>query len=197
MLDLRVPRARLVPHQPPRPTRRDSNAEHRRTHRPSHHRARPPDRSGQRRGPQGVATLRVAVDRGRRGQSADFFDVTVWGKQGEACAEYLVKGQQIAVTGSLRSHEWKTPDDTERYGVDILASSIDRPSSAASRAWAGISRTRAAVPGGPRGCGNAQESTSRTWRAISRSSRAVTTTLRAPAPSAVRSQSPFASRFRS
>jgi single-strand DNA-binding protein len=72
-----------------------------------------------------VATLRVAVDRGARGQGADCFDVTVWGKQGEACGQYLVKGQQIAVTGSLRSREWKTPDGSKRSGVDILASSID------------------------------------------------------------------------
>ena len=71
-----------------------------------------------------VATLRVAVDRGYRGQGADFFDVTVWGKQGEACAQHLVKGQQIAVTGSLRSREWET-ENGKRYGVDILASSVD------------------------------------------------------------------------
>jgi single-strand DNA-binding protein len=72
-----------------------------------------------------VCSLRVAVDRGQRGQGADFLDVTVWGKQGEACGEYLVKGQQIAVTGSLRSREWKAEDGSKRYGVDILASSID------------------------------------------------------------------------
>lgn len=71
-----------------------------------------------------VATLRVAVDRGYRGKGADFFDVTVWGKQGEACAEHLVKGQQVAVTGSLRSREWDT-ENGKRYRVDILASSVD------------------------------------------------------------------------
>ena len=71
-----------------------------------------------------VATLRVAVDRGYRGTGADFFDVTVWGKQGEACAEHLIKGQQVAVTGSLRSREWDT-DQGKRYRVDVLASSVD------------------------------------------------------------------------
>lgn len=71
-----------------------------------------------------VATLRVAVDRGGRDRGADFFDVTVWGKQGEACGQYLVKGQQVSVAGRLRSREWTT-DNGKRYGVDILASSVD------------------------------------------------------------------------
>src|SRR5680860_192361 len=34
-------------------------------------------------------------------EKANFFDVTVWGQQGENCARYLAKGRQVAVDGRL------------------------------------------------------------------------------------------------
>ena len=59
-----------------------------------------------------VCSLRVAVN-GRRKNCAgewedkpNYFDVTVWGQQGENCAKYLKKGRPVAIDGRLRWREW-------------------------------------------------------------------------------------------
>jgi single-strand DNA-binding protein len=78
-----------------------------------------------------VCTLRVACN-GRRknnesGQWEDqpnYFDVTVWGQQGENCARYLKKGRPIAVDGRLRWREWTTQEGQKRQAVDIIADSV-------------------------------------------------------------------------
>lgn len=54
---------------------------------------------------------------------ADFFDVTVWGKQAEICGEYLAKGSPVAVQGRLRLDQWEKDGD-KRSKVKIVASSI-------------------------------------------------------------------------
>ena len=51
-----------------------------------------------------VTTLRIAVnDRVKRGEewtdAAYYFDVTVWGRQAENCAQYLAKGRPVGVDG--------------------------------------------------------------------------------------------------
>ena len=78
-----------------------------------------------------VCTLRIACN-GRRknnetGQWEDqpnFFDVTVWGQQGENCARYLAKGRGVAVDGRLRWREWSTTEGQKRQSVDIIAESV-------------------------------------------------------------------------
>ena len=77
-----------------------------------------------------VCTLRVACNGRRRtseGQWEDqpnYFDVTVWGQQGENCHRYLKKGRPIAVDGRLRWREWTTPEGQKRQAVDIIADSV-------------------------------------------------------------------------
>lgn len=76
--------------------------------------------------------MRVAVNTRRKdGQSGEwvdkpnYFDVTVWGKQGENCAEYLAKGRPVAVEGRLEWHEWETQDGSgKRQAVEIIANSV-------------------------------------------------------------------------
>ncbi|MDQ2758905.1 MAG: single-stranded DNA-binding protein [Actinomycetota bacterium] len=78
-----------------------------------------------------VCTLRVACN-GRRKNSEsgawedqpNFFDVTVWGAQGENCSRYLSKGRPVAVDGRLRWREWQTPEGQKRQAVDIIAESV-------------------------------------------------------------------------
>ena len=76
-----------------------------------------------------VCNLRVAVN-GRRkngnGEWVDkpnYFNVTVWGAQGESCAEYLAKGRQVAVEGRLDFRERDT-DDGHREYVGIVAETV-------------------------------------------------------------------------
>jgi single-strand DNA-binding protein len=78
-----------------------------------------------------VCTLRVACN-GRRksnesGQWEDvpnYFDVTVWGQQGENCAQYLKKGRAVAVDGRLRWREWTSQEGQKRQAVDIIADTV-------------------------------------------------------------------------
>jgi single-strand DNA-binding protein len=79
-----------------------------------------------------VCELRVAVNSRRKdGQSGEwvdkpnYFDVTVWGAQGENCANYLSKGRPVAVEGRLDWREWEAKDGSgKRQAVSIVANSV-------------------------------------------------------------------------
>ncbi len=55
-----------------------------------------------------VCQLRLAVDGMGRGREVGFINVSVFGKAGEAAAEYLSKGWLVAVDGRLEYGEWET-----------------------------------------------------------------------------------------
>jgi single-strand DNA-binding protein len=78
-----------------------------------------------------VCELRVAVNSRRKdGQSGqwvdkpNYFDVVVWGAQGENCANYLSKGRPVAVEGRLDWREWEAKDGGKRQAVQIIANSV-------------------------------------------------------------------------
>jgi single-strand DNA-binding protein len=54
----------------------------------------------------------------------NYFDVTVWGAQGENCNTYLQKGRPVAVDGRLEWREWETQDGGKRQAVEIVADSV-------------------------------------------------------------------------
>jgi single-strand DNA-binding protein len=77
-----------------------------------------------------VCNLRLAVNTRRKdetGQWVDkpnYFDITVWGNQGERCAQYLAKGRPVAVDGRLEWREWETPEGNKRQAVDVVADTV-------------------------------------------------------------------------
>ncbi len=78
-----------------------------------------------------VCKLRVAVNSRRKdGASGEwidkpnYFDVTVWGAQGENCANYLSKGRPVAVEGRLDWREWESQEGQKRQAVEIIANSV-------------------------------------------------------------------------
>jgi single-strand DNA-binding protein len=79
-----------------------------------------------------VCELRVAVNTRRKdGQTGEwvdkpnYFNVTVWGAQGENCATYLAKGRPVAVEGRLDWREWEAKDGSgKRQAVQIVANSV-------------------------------------------------------------------------
>ena len=77
-----------------------------------------------------VCSLRVACNTRRKDASGEwvdkpnYFDVTVWGAQGENCATYLSKGRPVAVDGRLEWREWEDKDGNKRQSVDIIADSV-------------------------------------------------------------------------
>ncbi len=55
-----------------------------------------------------VLGFSVAVEeRGKDGKQTVWFDVSLWGKRGEAIAQYVTKGSKIAVSGELTTREYE------------------------------------------------------------------------------------------
>ena len=78
-----------------------------------------------------VCSLRIAVNTRRKDASTgewtekpNYFDITVWGNQGENCAQYLSKGRPVAVDGRLEWREWEAQDGTKRQAVEVVADSV-------------------------------------------------------------------------
>ena len=78
-----------------------------------------------------VCSLRVACNTRRKDNSTgewvdkpNYFDVTVWGAQGENCANFLSKGRPVAIDGRLEWREWDDQNGNKRQAVDIIADSV-------------------------------------------------------------------------
>jgi single-strand DNA-binding protein len=77
-----------------------------------------------------LCKLRLACNTRRKNNATNdwedkpnYFDVTVWGAQGENCARYLSKGRPVAVDGRLEWREWEQ-EGQKRQAVDIIADSV-------------------------------------------------------------------------
>jgi single-strand DNA-binding protein len=71
-----------------------------------------------------VATFVLAVNRPTKDGEADFFRVSVWDRQAEACNEHLAKGSHVAVDGRLRSRSWEA-DGKRRTSVEVVANRVE------------------------------------------------------------------------
>lgn len=79
-----------------------------------------------------VCQLRVAVNHRRKNDSTgewveepNYFNVTVFGAQGDNCANYLSKGRPVAIDGRLRWSEWEAKDGSgKRQKVEIVAQTV-------------------------------------------------------------------------
>ncbi len=83
-----------------------------------------------------VANFTLAVDKGMsrdkkaelqaQGKpTADFIRIVAWGKTAELCANYLTKGSQVAVQGSINTGQYKTQSGETRYTTDVVANSVE------------------------------------------------------------------------
>ena len=78
-----------------------------------------------------VCSLRIASNTRRKdGQSGEwvdkpnYFDVTIWGKQGENAAQYLSQGRPVALDGRLEWREWQDKEGNNRQSVEIVADNV-------------------------------------------------------------------------
>ncbi len=78
-----------------------------------------------------VCELRIACNTRRKDQSSgewtdkpNYFNVKVWGAQGENAARFLSKGRPVAIDGRLDWREWEAQDGTKRQAIDIIADSV-------------------------------------------------------------------------
>lgn len=83
-----------------------------------------------------VARFSLAVDRGlskdkkaefqQQGKpTADFIRIVVFGRQAENCANYLSKGKQVAIQGSIQTGSYTNQQGQKVYTTDVLANRVE------------------------------------------------------------------------
>lgn len=83
-----------------------------------------------------VAKFNLAVDRGLYGEkkqeaeakgqpTADFINITVFGKTAENCANYLSKGNKCAVQGRISTGSYTTQTGEKRYTTEVIADKVE------------------------------------------------------------------------
>ena len=72
-----------------------------------------------------VTRFSLAVTRPFKKDETDFINCIAFGKTGETIAQYLTKGRQLAVTGSIRTGSYDAKDGTKRSTTDIVVDSFE------------------------------------------------------------------------
>ena len=65
---------------------------------------------------------------GEKQQATEWHSVVVWGKQGEACGQFLEKGRQVYVEGALRHRSFDNKEGKEQHVTEIVAQKASSPS---------------------------------------------------------------------
>jgi single-strand DNA-binding protein len=77
-----------------------------------------------------VATFPLAThevwttEEGERQQHTQWHNIVVWGTQAERCGQYLVKGRQVYIDGTIRSRLYDDHDGEKRSIVEIVARQV-------------------------------------------------------------------------
>ena len=58
---------------------------------------------------------------GERKEKTEWHRIVVWGKQAEIAGEYLRKGRQVYVEGSLQTREWTDREGNKRQTTEVRA----------------------------------------------------------------------------
>jgi single-strand DNA-binding protein len=82
-----------------------------------------------------IATKESFNDRGgARQERTEWHNIVVWGKQGEACAQYLKKGSPVYIEGRISYREYEAKDGSgKRKITEIVAMRVQFLSSRGSR----------------------------------------------------------------
>lgn len=75
-------------------------------------------------GEMAISKYSIAVDRRGRSndeQTADFINVTAFGKAGEFAEKYLKKGTKVLVTGRIQTGSYTNKDGVKVYTTDVIA----------------------------------------------------------------------------
>lgn len=73
-----------------------------------------------------IATTRSWINKetNQKSEETEWHRVTVWGKQGENCNNFLAKGRQAYVEGRLRTSSYEDKDGIKRYSTEIVAETV-------------------------------------------------------------------------
>ena len=72
-----------------------------------------------------VCRFTLAINRLFKKDETDFINCIAFNKQGEAIAQYVTKGRQLAVIGNIRTGSYDGQDGIKRYTTDILVESFE------------------------------------------------------------------------
>ena len=72
-----------------------------------------------------VCRFTVAINRQLKKDETDFINCVAFGKTGETIAQYITKGRQIAITGSIRTDSYDAKDGTKRYTTDVIVETFE------------------------------------------------------------------------
>ena len=80
-------------------------------------------------GGMAICALRIANNtRRKQGEEwvdyANYFDVKIFGRQGENAAQYLAKGRPVAIDGRLEWREFTDGQGNKRQAVEIIADNV-------------------------------------------------------------------------
>jgi single-strand DNA-binding protein len=101
-------------------------------------------------GGQAVCHFSLATDEsfksrsGERQKRTEWHRITVWGKQAEIAQQYLKKGAQIYLEGSIRTSEWTDKEGQKKTSYEINASTFRMLGSRSDSMGGGAARSAAA-----------------------------------------------------
>jgi single-strand DNA-binding protein len=72
-----------------------------------------------------LATSEVWNDaEGQRKERTEWHNIVAWAKLAETCGQYLTKGRQVFVEGSIRTRQYDDKDGNRRYMTEIIAQRV-------------------------------------------------------------------------
>ena len=73
-----------------------------------------------------LATNEVWTDKagGGKQERTEWHRIVVWGKQAEVAREYLSKGRQVFIEGSLQTRQWDDREGNKRSTTEIKANRV-------------------------------------------------------------------------
>lgn len=72
-----------------------------------------------------VCRFTLAVARQFKKDETDFINCIAFNKQGEAIAQYVTKGRQLAVVGNIRTGSYDAQDGSKRYTTDVIVENFE------------------------------------------------------------------------
>jgi single-strand DNA-binding protein len=109
-----------------------------------------------------VANFSLATDesfKGRNGEKqehTEWHNIVAWNKLAEICGEYLTKGKQVYIEGTIRSRQWEDKSGNKRTSYEIIANTMqmlgsrsdaERAASGGARPAASQAREEQSDPG--------------------------------------------------
>ncbi|MBF0313807.1 MAG: single-stranded DNA-binding protein [Oligoflexia bacterium] len=61
---------------------------------------------------------------GQKMEKTEWHRIVVWSKLAEHCNQYLTKGRQVFIEGTLRTRAWNDKDGVKRYTTEVLANTV-------------------------------------------------------------------------